>query len=98
MPILVLAPVTLPLLGPALVAAVAAMSLIKLMCEVSWCRWIGIIGWALMWATLGAGLMALWFAAIGAGLAMALYGGMVSALMLALESGSCRLPRMRAWP
>ena len=98
LPIAALAPTAAPLIPVALVAAAAALVLIKLLCEVSWCRLVGIVGWALKWAVLLSAALAIAFLSIGTGLAMAIYGGIVAALMIALESGTCRLPPMRAWP
>lgn len=97
-PVIVLAPVVTPLIPLAIATALVTLTLIKLLCEVSWCRWIGIIGWALKWATFLGFLLALAYLSIGTGLIAAIYGGIVSAIMISLEKGSCRLPRMRSWP
>jgi hypothetical protein len=98
LPIPAVAPLVLPFIGPTLVFGLAALALIKLLCEVSWCRLVGIFGWALKWAVALSAALALAFLSMGTGLAMAIYGGSVAALMIALESGSCRLPPMRSWP
>lgn len=98
LPIPLVAPVVTPLIPAALVAVLAALALIKLLCEVSWCRLIGIIGWAFKWAVALSAVLAIAFLSLGTGLAMAIYGGIVAAIMIALESGTCRLPSMRTWP
>jgi hypothetical protein len=87
-----------PLIPAALITAMAMLALIKLFCEVSWCRLVGIIGWSFKWATALSAALALAFLSVGTGLAMAVYGGIVAAIMIALESGTCRLPPMSAWP
>ena len=98
MPIPLLAPLAAPLIPAALITALAALALIKLLCEVSWCRLIGIVGWAFKWAVALSAALALAYLSMGTGLAMAVYGGIVAAIMIALEAGTCRLPPMRAWP
>lgn len=97
-PIPLLAATSLPLVVPALVSAAIALGLIRLLCEVSWCRFWGIVGWAFMWATLLTGAMALFYLSIGTGLFMAIYGGTVAAIIIALERIGCSLPKLIAWP
>lgn len=97
-PIALLAPALLPLAAPALVTAVIALGVIRLLCEVNRCRFYGIVGWAFMWATLLSGAMALFYLSIGTGLFMALYGGTVAAISIVLERIGCKLPRLFSWP
>ena len=92
------APVAVPILPIAATVFVVAFALVKLLCEASRCRLLGVIAWTLKWSiTIGAIFSIVTLSALSA-LVIALFGGTLAALITLMLRLNCRLPRMFSVP
>ena len=91
-----------PLALPAFVAggtvALAALLLARVLCELSMCRFVGVIVWALKWAIVLGAVASLLLRSVGSGLVVAMCGGAVSALVWWLTRRGCAVPRLLGAP
>jgi hypothetical protein len=83
---------------PALIIGVLLLFLAKSLCEVSWCRLFGAIGWALKWSIILGAPMSLIFLSALSAFCIAIFGGLLSTLIILLARVNCTVPSMRGWP
>jgi hypothetical protein len=84
----------IPTLIAAVIVAVIAAILLLLFCRPSLCRLIGVVVWALKWAIVLGGLIAIGCGSLVSVFIVVLYGGVTAALIWWLISLGCRVPRM----
>lgn len=92
----------LPLALPAMIGggavAVAALLVARLLCELSMCRLVGVLVWALKWAIVLGALLSIVLRSVGSGFVVVLCGGIVSALIWSLTDKGCRVPHLLGPP
>jgi hypothetical protein len=93
-----LAATATPIIPIAVVIAVVALSLARVLCETGRCRIFGAIGWALKWAIVIGAVIAIIMLNPVAALVIVLYGGLVACLAIAVEKIPCMLPSMLGLP
>lgn len=91
-----------PLALPAMVAgaavSVAGLLLARVLCELSMCRFVGVIAWALKWGIVLGAVLSLLLLSAGSGLVVAIAGGTASALIWWLTAQGCPDPRLLGAP
>jgi hypothetical protein len=93
-----LAPVASPWIPVAIVVALAALVLARVLCELGRCRLPGVVGWALKWAIVLGAALALFMMGALSGVIVTIYGGLLAGLMHALKRIGCQVPRMLGLP
>jgi hypothetical protein len=91
----------LPAVLPGIIAGVAVALpalLARLVCELKLCRFLGVFVWALKWAIVIGGMLAVLLLSPGSGFVVVLYGGTVSALIWSLIRKGCPVPRLLGPP
>jgi len=92
------AAVAAPLIPLAAAVAVTTLTLAHLLCEMSRCRILGAVGWALKWAIILGAATSLISLSPASALTVTMYGGLIAALIIAVEKIPCALPRMLGLP
>jgi hypothetical protein len=87
-----------PLIPVAAAVVVVALVVARFLCEVSWCRVFGVVGWALKWAIVLGALLSLTMLSPALAFVVVVYGGFIAALLIALEPTGCQVPRMLTLP
>jgi hypothetical protein len=91
-------PLALPAVAVGIGAAVAALLLAKVLCELGMCRLVGVIVWALKWGIVAGALLAIAALSGGSALVVVLCGGLASALTWWLLGRGCPVPRLLGLP
>lgn len=92
------APIALPSLAVAGAIAAAALGLAKITCELSLCRFLGVIVWAFKWAIVLGVVIALLLASIFGVFIATIYGGITAALYWEMIRRGCTIPRLFSMP
>lgn len=95
---LVPVPLALPAMTVGIGAALAALLLAKVLCELGMCRLVGVIVWALKWGIMVGVLLAIAVVSVGSALVVVLCGGLVSTLIWWLLGRGCPIPRLLGLP
>ena len=93
-----LAPAALPTMIAALVAAGVLLGALALLCGLSWCRFIGIVIWALKWSVVLGAFVALGCWSLLSAIIVVMMGGATALLINIARGGGCTPPRMRSTP
>jgi hypothetical protein len=85
-------------LATSVIAAVGALLIALALCELGWCRLLGVIFWALKWAIVIGMVISVSLLSAACGFVVVLYGGASATLLWLLVRRGCAIPRMLAWP
>lgn len=80
------------------IAAIGALLIALVVCELSMCRLLGLIFWALKWAIVIGMVISISLRSAACGFVVVLYGGASATLLWALQRRGCTIPRMLGWP
>ena len=93
-----LAAAAAPIIPIALAVVLTTFFMVLFLCRMDRCRIVNAVGWALRWAILLGGIMAVLQRAPITAWVVTIYGGLIAALIIVLERGTCRLKSMRKLP